>query len=80
MESQHVVSFTRYRQSMVGTRTPLPLHAPQPAPGVLDDPVRSPILLSIAHSQDGVVHLVRGVLAVWAAGKITQMCCVKSSL
>lgn len=43
----------------------IPLHAPQVAPGVLDDPVRSPVLLSIAHGQDSMVHLVRGVLTAW---------------
>lgn len=52
-----------------GTGTSLPVHAPQRAPGVLHDPERRPVLLTVPHSQDSVVHLVRGVLAPRAARK-----------
>ena len=47
----------------------LPIHAPQPAPGVLHNPVRSPVFFSIPHREDSMVHLVRSVLASWAARK-----------
>lgn len=49
--------------------TSLPIHAPQRAPGVLHDPVRRSIFLSIPHSEDGVVHLVRSVVTPWAVKK-----------
>lgn len=45
----------------------LPIHAPQRAPRVLNNPVREPIFFSIANSQDSVVHFVRSVLTSWAA-------------
>lgn len=45
----------------------LPIHAPQRAPRVLNNPVWTPIFFSIPNSQHSMVHFVRSVLTSWAA-------------